>query len=337
MKNKINIPQLRNLCFKAKILPDEILDWIQRENLWNLWVPKDYGGLEFSLSKGLQTLKTLAKIDGSLGWTVTLCSGANYFIGNLQEEVAQEIFMKPAKPVCFGGSGATLGNAEKVGDIYVISGKWRYATGAPYLTHFTLNARITEHGKELKAQDGSPRIRSFIVPKKKVKVIDDWGSMGLKGTATHSFEAKNTKVNEKYSFVYDQFYLPQAIFKIPFSVFADLTLWVNYAGMSEHFLEEAKTMQPAKRLKELKAAIMLSDQKISRFSKEIEQNIGMGLDLKPKDLREIHQSACDSVRALSNEIIKIYPLLGIWASREDQPLNQIFRDYFTATQHHIFH
>ncbi|MDN6310547.1 MAG: hypothetical protein L0J60_07740 [Psychroflexus sp.] len=35
-------------------------------------------------------------------------------------------------------------------------------------------------------------------------------------------------------------------------------------------------------------------------------------------------------------ITSIYPYLGVKASRTDQQLNQIFRDYFTATQHHIF-
>lgn len=45
----------------------EVLERISEENLWNLWVPKYYGGLEMTLFDGLRKLRELAKIDGSLG------------------------------------------------------------------------------------------------------------------------------------------------------------------------------------------------------------------------------------------------------------------------------
>src|SRR5690606_19406710 len=137
MEKMETMQKLRELCADKEEFPQEVLEWIARENLWNLWVPKDYGGLERSLTQGLKELRSLAQVDGSLGWTVTLCSGANFFVGNLQREVAREIFSGREGPVCFGGSGGVHGTAEKQGDGYVISGRWRYATGAPYLSHFT--------------------------------------------------------------------------------------------------------------------------------------------------------------------------------------------------------
>ncbi len=196
MKQDYNIQELRKDSFNAKIFPSRVLEWIAKENLWNIWVPRSYGGLEMSFSEGLEKLKYLAGIDGSLGWTVTLCSGANFFIGNLKTEVAEEIFLNTEKPVCFGGSGGVFGTAEKTGNHYKISGKWKYATGAPYLTHFTLNAAIWENGTELKNPDGTPLIRSFIIPAGNVTVIEDWNSMGLKATVTHSFEVKEEVITE---------------------------------------------------------------------------------------------------------------------------------------------
>ena len=80
----------------AAVFRKEVLQWIEEENLWNIWVPKAFGGLECSLSDGLKTLQALARLDGSLGWTVTLCSGANFFIGNLRPEVAREVFAHSA-------------------------------------------------------------------------------------------------------------------------------------------------------------------------------------------------------------------------------------------------
>jgi len=336
MKLEINIQELRKLCSDEAEFSPEILDWIAKENLWNLWIPKTYGGLELYFSEGLKKLKSLAKIDGSLGWTITLCSGANYFIGNLQPEVAREIFLKPEIPVRFGGSGGVFGTADKHGDSYRISGTWRYATGAPYLTHFTLNAKILENGEEIKNKDGLPEIRSFVVHKKDVQVIEDWNTMGLKASATHSFVLRDVLVHKNYSFLYNHCNLYHPIFKIHFSLFADLTLWVNYIGMAEHFLEEAQSILTKEQLNGLTAIILIANQETDECSNKIEDTIENGLDFTETFLKEIHDIAVTSVHNISTKIISIYPFLGVRASRENEPLNQIFRDYFTATQHHNF-
>ncbi|MEG9329005.1 acyl-CoA dehydrogenase [Salinimicrobium catena] len=328
--------KLREQCFGKEIFPPEVLEWIERENLWNLWVPKNHGGLELPFSEGLLRLKELAEIDGSLGWTVTLCSGANYFIGNLKPEAAENIFLNAQKPVCFGGSGGASGTAEKSGDHYMISGKWRYATGAPYLTHFTLNARITENQKELTNPDGSAVVRSFLVPAKEVKIIKDWDTMGLKATATHSFELNNVRVHSKHSFLYNEFYLPQPVFKINFSLFADLTLWVNYVGMAAHYFKAATQITKPEKTSGLEKAIFEAEQNISAYAREIEEITTSTSNFSEEYIQGIHSTAALSVEEISQAIIKIHPHLGVKGCSKISEINQVFRDYFTATQHHIF-
>ncbi|WP_417610185.1 acyl-CoA dehydrogenase [Owenweeksia hongkongensis] len=324
--------QLKKMLGDAAVFDGQVLNWITEENLWNIWVSKQYGGLELSLREGLNKLQSLARLDGSLGWTITLCSGANYFIGNLQPETAKEIFTNPA---IFGGSGGMFGTAEKLGGNYKLNGTWRYATGAPYLTHFTLNAKIIENGKEQINDDGSPKFLSFVIPANQVSVIEDWNTMGLKASATHSFEVKNVLVDERYSFVYNTFYLEQPVFKIHFSVFADLTLWVNYIGMAEHLLEEA-SLPDKPEWKDLQQAIYSANEKAYDFAKQIENLTGKEEVITKSLINEVHQSAVNSVKELSKAIISVYPYAGVKGSRESHELNQIFRDYFTATQHHIF-
>jgi alkylation response protein AidB-like acyl-CoA dehydrogenase len=335
MREVKDLQVLRKLCFRINIFPKEVLTWITEENLWNIWVPENYGGLELSFSKGLTKLKELAKIDGSLGWTVTLCSGANYFIGNLEPQTAREVFQNP-KATILGGSGGIFGKAEKVGDDYIISGTWRYATGAPYLTHFTLNAEIQENAKALKNEDGSPKVLSFVLPREKVKIIEDWKTMGLKASVTHSFEIENVLVNKRFSFIYNEFQQPQDIFKIPFSAFADLTLWVNYIGMAEHFLAEAHKVRTGENLESLEESLSISNLKSAEYAKQIETKIISGKSIPSAYMKEVHSSASNSVKRISRNMIEIFPYLGVKASQKNHPLNQIFCDYFTATQHHIF-
>lgn len=327
-----SMQQLKEWCKDAPAFRKDVLDWIAKENMWNIWVPKAFGGLERPLSQGLKKLQSLARLDGSLGWTVTLCSGANYFIGNLQPEVAEEIF---AQSTVFGGSGGMFGTAEKDGDSYRLNGTWHYATGAPYLTHFTLNAIIVEKGVELKNEDGTAKFLSFVIPASDVTIIEDWNTMGLKATATHSFEVNDVMVEKRYSFVYNQFYQPQSIFKIHFSLFADLTLWVNYIGMAEHYLAEAQPKE-TKRLVDLRQAIAHANKRLYAYATEIENRTERSASFSAEYVETVHYKAASSVKQLSAAILGLHPFLGINASREDSTLNQIFRDYFTATQHHIF-
>lgn len=331
----MEVQTLRSKCLGKDLLPKDVLNWISTRNFWKIWVPKEYGGLALDFSSGLQQLKHLAYIDGSLGWTITLCSGANYFIGNLHPPTAHRIF-GTQKPVIFGGSGGVFGTAELHSDHVVLNGQWKYATGAPYLTHYTLNASLTKKGLPVLNSSGKPVIQSFIIAKDKIQSINDWNTMGLRATATYSFEVKEVKANLEDSFLYDHFYLADNIFKIPFRIFADLTLWVNYLGMATHYKEEALKYLPATKVNELQKLLKKGEDKTWHYSQKtitlIESQIQIDSDFE----QEVHSYFCMLIKKINHALIELHPLLGMKAATNNESINQIFRDYFTATQHRNF-
>ncbi len=82
------------------------------EQKWlNMYVPKPYGGLGLSLPEILRIEESLSWADGSTAWVVTLCSGAAWFIGFLNHDLAKSIFLNDR--VFFAGSGAVTGIANK--------------------------------------------------------------------------------------------------------------------------------------------------------------------------------------------------------------------------------
>jgi len=330
-----NLAKLRKQDFGKSVFDAETLKLIAEEQLWKIWVPKTHGGLGLALTEGLQTLQQLATIDGSLGWTVTLCSGANYFIGNLLPTTASTIFKASTNPI-LGGSGGLFGTAEKEADYYRLNGTWKYATGAPYLTHFTLNAKIIENGKETFNEDGSPVFKSFLIPREAVRIIDDWHTMGLQATATQSFAVTDYLVHQDFSFIYNEFYLPQDIFKINFRVFADLTLWVNYIGMAQYYLAEASELLEQKTLEQPHKITTEAANQLFNYAQQIETITANNAVFTKVQIEELHATAAASVKRLSQLLIELHPRLGIKAASCEHPLNLIFRDYFTATQHHIF-
>ena len=329
-----NVQSIRENLLNVELFNPEIIELIATNNWLNIWVPKQYNGLGLTFSEGLKILQTISKIDGSLGWFVTLCSGANYFSRNLIPSVAFELFSN--QKTCFGGSGMIGGTAEKINDTYLINGLWHYATGAPYLSHFTLNAQVLENGQPLVDENNQPKILSFILDKSQVKLIATWKSMGMIATSSHSFEVINQTVHQDYSFVYNTFFSDDLVDKIPFRVFADLTLLVNYIGMTEHFLEKSLEIITFSIQEKLQLFLNETTLQLLDLAKQVEDLLLKNLTIEDDFLEEIHQFGTETVSALTTYILQIYPQLGIRASKLNEDINQIFRDFFTATQHRNF-
>ncbi|WP_435524333.1 hypothetical protein [Chryseobacterium indoltheticum] len=178
-------------------------------------------------------------------------------------------------------------------------------------------------------ESGNELIRSFVISKNQAEIIPNWKSMGMKATGTYSFKVENVKVSEDYSFIYDEFFTDDVLDKIPFRIFADLTLLVNYLGMASHFSEEAIKIRPHL---DLIFSIKIEEAMVKaiEFANEIEGLLNESETITQEKQSEIHNYSSDLVDSLSHQILQIYIQLGIKASHTDSAVYQIFCDYFTG-------
>lgn len=333
------------------ILSNEELEIIYHEKWFKLFVPKINGGLELTLPDGLETEEELARIDGSLAWTITLCSGASQFIGYLRTDLSEKVFRN--EKVCFGGSGSVTGTAIETEDGYTINGSWKYATGAPYCTHFTANCLIQKNGKQLLNKEGEPVYRSFLFTKEEVEIFKDWSTMGLKATASDSFSINDLKVSKERSFRIDpsDATLPGLIFQYPFLQFAETTLAVNISGMALHFLDEFEEL-----ITLWKQSKKYSDTVINRLEEKLKETKNSvqkhrtafykAINASWKMLEQTHiitHEMLGKVSQLSRQlslnareaVAKLYPYCGVATTQNGTIINLIFRDIFTASQHYL--
>lgn len=336
----------------TKTLVKEQLDLIYTKNWFNIWVPKEYGGLDYTFEQGLALLEELAYHDGGLAWTITLCSGANMFVGFIEAETAETVFANPK--VCFGGSGKPNSKAIWDGKQYTISGKWSYATGAPHLTHFTLNAPIYDGDKARLDDEGNPIIFSFFIPRDQVLIHYDWNTFGLECTASHSFSLENVIAKEEQSFVLtpSQRHIDNPLFRIPFMPFAELTLLVNYLGMYRRFLslteksffDRSKDPVWAENFSKQRFKILDSlQQELEQFNTFVKSSakrlwnmsIDQEIDANNPYLSEISTESKRIAKSIRLAVAEIIPLLGIHAAQLESETNIVFRNIFTATQHSL--
>lgn len=324
-------------------LTREQLDIIYHQKWFRLFVSRAQNGLELSLPEGLRVEEALAKIDGSLGWTVTLCSGATQFTGYLPPSLTNEIFKEDR--VCFGGSGALSGVATETAGGYLVSGSWKYATGAPHCTHFTANCKIEKDGQLLTDPQGAPLYRSFLFTRDEVRIYTDWDTMGLRATASESFSVSSLFVPAARSFMIrpEATTLPGAVYQYPFQQFAETTLAVNTLGMAAHFLEAFRELaarpgaQSVMRQKEQEAGEQLQQLR-TRFYAAVDDSWNSLLKDRSvpvpqlQEVSELSRLLAGSSREL---VADLYPWCGVSATKNGTVLNRIFRDIFTASQHSL--
>ncbi len=332
-------------------LHPKILDLIYNENWFNLYVPKEYGGLEKPLPEILRLEENLAKADGSLAWTVTLCSGAAWFSGFLDKNLAKEIFANPK--TCFAGSGAVSGTAMKTGNGYLINGVWKYASGALHATIFTANCTIVNgDNSPVLAENGEELVKSFILKKEEVEILSEWAYFGLIATGSHAFKVNNLQIPFNREFkINGELQVDIPLLNYPFLQLAETTLAVNYSGMALHFAELVDdyfyTRSGIKRY---------TAEQVKYFEKEfsdlknnfklIRSNFFNSVDLSWKEFSETGLCKQETLNSISKNsrilahtarkmVDTLYPYCGLEAAKKASELNRVWRDLHTASQHSL--
>lgn len=317
--------------------------------------PRSVGGLEAALPDVVRLEEAIASLDGSMGWTVTLCAGAGWFAGFLDPGLARAILATPE--VCLAGSGAPTGYAdredrEQAG--WRITGLWDYASGAPMATHFTFNAILRDNGRPLLDEAGQPRIQAFVVPAALVELVPNWRSIGLRATASHAYRVQDKWVGAEHGFAIDPARAKEQgpLYRFPFMAFAFVTLSANVAGMAAHFVElaaeciarrrnrfggagEPLIEVPAVRALLEGARAQLGDVR-ARFYACLDATwarAAAGAPVSDEEAAQMEALAVEWVAASRRAVDTLYPYCGLYAAREDSEINRVWRDFHTASQH----
>lgn len=330
-------------------LHPDILEIAYREEWFKLYVPVAYGGPGKKLPEILKLEEDIAYVDGSTAWTVTLCSGAAWFAGFLNPDLAKEVFAD--RKVCFAGSGAVGGTARATANGYLINGHWKYASGALHATVFTANCVLQdEHGNDVLDEQGQPLIKSFILKKNEVNLLTDWSYIGLVATGSHAFEVHQVEVPQHRSFkINTEIKVADEGFDYPFLQLAETTLAVNSLGMAKHFIDLVNdsffNRSGFKRY---------TPEQVSFFEEElikcrhtlttVREHFYASFDTSWNQLmknKKIDEAVISEVSRLSRAVAHqsrivvdtLYPYAGLEAAKKETEINRVWRDIHTASQH----
>jgi len=334
----------RNAEMNEGRLTPALLDYIYEAKLFKLFVPEELNGLMLPLPEALRVFEQASRVDGSFGWLVTIGSGGGFFSATLPPAQARELFSGANAVVA--GSGHANGVARPVDGGYVVSGRWQYCSGSTFASLFTANCRID------RGDGGEIEVRSFAFLPEQVGIIPDWNSFGLKGTDSHSIEVKDAFVPAERTFsIMSEPNYADPIFRYPFAAFAQTSFAAACLGICGHFLEEAREFVEGKKEAWASSAKPGRAEGLERLIGETEARLDAGADefygtvgrtwdafAKSGEMPEADQAEVGRLcQRLASDVLAyahaIFRPLGMAVLMEDHPINRIWRDLQTVSQH----
>jgi alkylation response protein AidB-like acyl-CoA dehydrogenase len=333
---------------KLRMLHPDQLKLIYEQGWFKFLVPEVYSGLQLALPDMVRLEESLAWANGSLGWVVTLCSGAGWFGGFLSADMARELLNNPH--LCLAGSGASTGIATITNGGYIINGTWKYASGVHHATHITANCIIKNGEETVLNDDGTELILPFIFDRKDVKILPAWKYIGMMATGSDAYEVKELFVKANRCFKIDPEFavVDEPLYQYPFLQLAEATLAANISGLAVHFMDLCKPIfeekQLGKRLsvpqKEIIKQLLTKLTEQLHHAREVfyhavDASWQGGLTNDSPLLNEVSTSSRKLAKTARECVDQLYPYCGLHAANPDTEISQVWRDLHTASQHSL--
>src|SRR5918912_919567 len=185
------IERYRDEAERQRRLPRPLFEALRDAGFFGLWVPRTLGGAEVDIETSVRSVEELSRLDGAVGWNVMIAGNTSILWANLEQPVAAEMVQGGRKLVIAGTVTSGSGTAHVVPGGFRLSGRWPFASGCHQADWLVCVGQILEDGEPRRGPDGMPRTYTFAVPAADCEILDTWHTVGLRGTGSHDFEARD--------------------------------------------------------------------------------------------------------------------------------------------------
>lgn len=158
-------------------ISETVVNLIREEGIAKLILPKRYGGPQIDFTTFADMVKEVGYYNLSAAWITYFFSLHNAWVAYLPEHRQKEIIQSGG---LLADIFAPIGHIEKVEGGYLVSGKYNFVSGIKYAGWVGVGALLQKEGSTEKTMAG------FVVNTKDVQIIENWDSMGLRGSGSHT-------------------------------------------------------------------------------------------------------------------------------------------------------
>jgi alkylation response protein AidB-like acyl-CoA dehydrogenase len=188
------VPVLRERAQRTEdertLLPENFEDFT-RAGFFRICQPKRFGGFELGLDVLQAVLIEIGRGCASSAWSLGILTGHAWWASQFPEAGQEEIFGDEGVALLPTGIFGRGGRAVKIEGGYELSGRWPYQSGCDVSNWYGCGALI-------ESEDGAPPIGvTFIVPASEGYIVDDWHTLGMRGTGSKTVVVEKAFVPER--------------------------------------------------------------------------------------------------------------------------------------------
>jgi alkylation response protein AidB-like acyl-CoA dehydrogenase len=173
-------------------IPADLFDALAATGCLGAYLPTAYGGHGLPLGEVNAVLEDLSRADGSVGWVTMVAVAATIGVALFPKRCFDEVYASATARV--RGSAAPKGMAQPVDGGYMVSGRWPFASGGPQPTHVVGHCVVLDSGAPRLTALGTPETVLALMPAADVELLDNWHVVGLCGTDSCDFVARDVFV-----------------------------------------------------------------------------------------------------------------------------------------------
>jgi indole-3-acetate monooxygenase len=179
-------------------IPAPLLATIVDARLPRMLLPRSAGGDEVEPWLYLRAIEQLARHDGSVAWNLFVANSAALIAPFIPLSAAKAIFDDPRGWIAWGPPNQHSMKAVPGG--YRITGQWHFASGSRQATWMGAHGHVVEPDGTLRLNRfGRPTIKTLLFPKHMRTPVQDWDTLGLRGTASEGYRLDDVFVPEEFT------------------------------------------------------------------------------------------------------------------------------------------
>jgi alkylation response protein AidB-like acyl-CoA dehydrogenase len=172
---------------RLRRLPDDTAVELLQSGLVGLLTPKRYGGSELGLEAVLDVTGILAEACPSTGWVHALWAAHMWLVALYPPEVQEEVWANPNSLI--SSVVSTKGTPTRVPGGYRWTGSGAYSSGIDHCNWLSPALTVPD-------ENGQPVRRWLLIPRSDFKIVDDWHTVGLKGTGSNTIVVDDVFIPE---------------------------------------------------------------------------------------------------------------------------------------------
>lgn len=163
---------------------DETVAGLRQAGLFNIVMPKTLGGSELGFADLVRVTAEIGTVCGSSAWVFGVLAGHSWLMCLFPIEAQKEVFKDPDTLVAtafrLNGHVTVEGNGYRLKD-----GKAGFCSGIDFADWVVIGCAVRH-------ADGSEEPRFFVVPKSDIEIVDDWFTVGMRGSGSRTILIDDT-------------------------------------------------------------------------------------------------------------------------------------------------